>query len=83
MFPEEPGIGYLSATALYQLKKFPEAVKAFERTEKLAQTRRPELLGQAFYFTHGVALERSGRFDEAALKFQKSIELASPDDPAR
>ena len=83
LFPEEPGIGYLSATALYQLKKFPEAVKAFERTEKLAQTRRPELLGQAFYFTHGVALERSGRFDEAALKFQKSIELASPDDPAR
>jgi tetratricopeptide (TPR) repeat protein len=83
LFPDEPRVSYLGALALNQLKRYPEAAQAYERTEKLAQTRLPDLLGYSFYFAHGVALERSEKFEEASKKFQKSIELTPPDDPAR
>ena len=83
LFPEEPRVSYLGALAQTQLKQYAEAAQAYERTEKLAQTRLPDLLGYSFYFAHGVALERCEKFDEASKKFQKSIELTPPDDPPR
>lgn len=83
LFPGEPRMGYFRAAALSQLKKYPEAAKAYEESAKLAETRAPEILDDQFHFTWGIALERSGQFDAAARQFQKSIDLTPAEDPPR
>lgn len=75
LFPMEPRVIYFEALAHSQLKQYADAAKLFDRVGTLAETMCPEILDDAFYFAHGVALERGGQFDEAAKKFEKSIEL--------
>lgn len=83
LFPGEPRMAYLRAAAQGQLKKYAEAAKTYEDCAKLAETRAPELLDDQFHFAWGMALERSGQFDAAAVKFEKSIQLTPPEDPPR
>lgn len=83
LFPGEPRITYYRGIALNQLKQHAAAAKAFTETAKLAETRAPELLDDQFHFAWGVALERSGQFDEAARQFEASIKLTPPEDPPR
>lgn len=83
LYPREPRVTKYGALARSRTKQYPEAVKLFELAEKQAESRAPELLDDMFHFNHGVALERSGRFEEAAREFQKSIQLTPTDDPSR
>lgn len=83
LFPGEPRITYYRSIALNQLKQYAAAAKTFTETAKLAETRAPELLDDQFHFAWGVALERSGQFDEAARQFEASIKLTPPEDPPR
>jgi len=79
LYPGEPRTLYHEALAQSQNKNYAEGAKLFEETTKLAETRAPELLDDSFHFAHGVSLERGGRFDEAAIQFEKSIELTPTD----
>ena len=83
LYPQEPRVAYYGALARSQLKQYPEAVKWFEKCETLAQTKAPDILDDLFHFAHAVALERSGRFEDAAKEFDKSIRLTPAGDPAR
>jgi tetratricopeptide (TPR) repeat protein len=83
LFPGEPRALYHEALAQNQNKNYVESARLFEEAEKLAQTRAPDLLSDGFHFVHGVALERSGRYDDAAIQFEKSIQLTPNDDPHR
>ncbi len=83
LFPKEPRVTYFGALARSRAKHYAEAAKFFDQAATQAATRAPELLDDMFHFNHGVALERSGRFEDAAKQFEKSIRLTPPDDPAR
>lgn len=83
LFPREPRVTYFGALARSRIKEYAAAARLFEQAAEQAATKAPELLDDMFHFNHGVALERSGRFEEAARKFQKSIDLTPADDPAR
>jgi tetratricopeptide (TPR) repeat protein len=83
LYPGEPRMGFYRAAALSQLKEYVGAAMAFEESAKLAETRAPEILDDQFHFAWGVALERSGQFDDAAKEFQKSIDLTPPEAPPR
>ena len=79
LYPGEPRVGFYRALALNELKKYPEAASLFSQTAVQAETMAPELLDDRFNFSWGVALERSGNFDEAAKRFDKSIQLTPTD----
>ncbi|MCE9520208.1 MAG: tetratricopeptide repeat protein [Verrucomicrobia bacterium] len=83
LFPREPRITYFGALARSRLKQYAEAAKFYEQAATQAATKAPELLDDMFHYNHGVALERSGRYEDAARQFEKSILLTPPDDPAR
>lgn len=83
LYPGECRTLFQEALALNQNKSYPESIKLFEKSAKLAETQAPELLNDDFRFSFGISLERSGRFDEAATQFEKSIELTPKDDPPR
>ena len=83
LHPAEPRIHYQRAQALGQLKDYTGAANAYAQAAKLAATRAPEILDDQFHFSWGIALERSGRLDEAAQQFQKSIDLTPAEDPQR
>lgn len=83
LFPREPRVTYFGALASSRVKQYAEAVKFFEQAATQAETGAPELLDDMFHFNRGVALERSGKYEEAARQFEKSILLTPPDDPSR
>jgi len=79
LYPDEPLMGYERAAALTNLKRYAEASSLFEKVAKNAETTAPELLDDAFYFSWGAALERHGKYEEAARNFDKSIQLTPPE----
>lgn len=83
LFPREPRVTYFRALAHNRTKQYADAAKLFEQAAAQAATKAPELLDDMFHFNHGVALERSGRFEDAAKQFEKSIQLTPPGDPSR
>ncbi|HEY2574172.1 MAG TPA: tetratricopeptide repeat protein, partial [Verrucomicrobiaceae bacterium] len=83
LYPREPRVTYFGALARSRAKQYAEALKFFDQTATLAATKAPELLDDMFHFSRGVALERTGRFDDAAKEFEKSIQLTPADDTAR
>src|SRR5262249_29372525 len=83
LFPGEPRAIYQQALAQQQNKNYAESARLFEETEKLAETRAPDLLNYGFHFAHGVALERGGHFDEAANQFETSIRVTPTEDKTR
>jgi len=83
LFPGEPRALYQQALAQQQNKNYVESAKLFAETEKLAETRAPDLLNYGFHFARGVSLERGGHFEEAATQFEKSIRLTPTEDKTR
>jgi len=81
LYDGEPRILLFHGVALNGIKKYAEAATLFESIEKKAETRATDHLDYDFYFSHGVALERSGRFEEASKKFERSIDLTPVDKP--
>ena len=66
---------YYSAAALTDLKRHDDAIRHFTAAEVVAGATEPEQLTAQFYFQSGIAYERARRFDDAAVQFEKSIEL--------
>ncbi len=83
LYPESPRFPQAIADTYMSADRWEEAIKPLERTVKLATQSEPELLNDLFYFRFGVAHERSGNIDEAAVKLRKSIEIIAGQDPAK
>ncbi len=74
-FPSSPRLCYLEAVVLGQLGRFDEALRAYRRTEQLAESALPELLDEGFYFAFGAAAERAGEIGTAGDHFRRAVEL--------
>jgi tetratricopeptide (TPR) repeat protein len=61
--------------ALTELKRYDEAVRAFLGAEVIANATAPNSLTAEFYFQSGMAYERASRWEDAAVQFEKAIEL--------
>ncbi len=66
---------YFGAIALLDLKRYEEAIRHFTAAEVIGGALSEDALDQVFYFQSGVAYERARRFDDAAVQFEKAIEL--------
>ncbi len=66
---------FYSAVAMSELKQYQDAIRHFTAAEVIAGATAPQYLTHLFYFQSGVAYERAKRFDDAAVQFEKSIEL--------
>jgi tetratricopeptide (TPR) repeat protein len=78
-FPGTVRITYSLAATLAQLRRFPQAMAAFDETLREAQTSQPSLLDASFYLAYGMAAEQSGDLERAAALLRKSIALAPGD----
>lgn len=83
LFPSNPRFTFQAALAQRSLKRYDDALKLYEKTEALAQGTAPEILNDSFYQSWGDALQAAERYDEAAKKYQRSIDLTPESDPAR
>ena len=81
LFPDNPEFPWLITYPLGALEKYKEAIKYFERYEKMVKKERPENLTEKFYFRFGSAVERDGDIKRAEKLFQKTIELLGKKDP--
>ncbi len=66
---------YLSALANLELQRYSEAIRNFTAAEVIGGATAPERLTALFYFQSGVAYERANDYDDAAVQFQRAIEL--------
>lgn len=66
---------FYSAIAMSELKQYEDAIRHFTAAEVVAGATAPEQLTYLFYFQSGVAYERAKRFDDAAVQFEKAVEL--------
>ncbi len=66
---------FYSARALSDLERYDEAIRHYTAAEVIAGATAPDQLNYVFYFLSGVAYERAKRFDDAAVQFEKAIEL--------
>ena len=82
LHPESPAFHYYAATSHLGLEQFQRAVEHFAEAESLSGEEIHESLDAPgrFHFRYGIALERLGRFDEAAKRFEKSIHLTPADE---
>ena len=72
-------ITYSLAATLAQLRRYPQAMEAFDETQREAQSSQPSLLDASFYLAYGMAAEQSGDLERAATLLRKSIALAPGD----
>ena len=73
---------YLSGVARTQLKRFDEALAAYQTAEKIGSTNRPPLTDHRFYFQVGAMLERKGDEARSIEYLEKSLELKPDFDEA-
>lgn len=66
---------YYTAIALSDLKRYEEAMRHYTAAEVIAGATAPDQLTYVFYFQSGITCERAKRIDDAALQFEKSLEL--------
>lgn len=64
-----------SGIALTDLERYDDAVRAFLAAEVIANATAPNSLTADFFFQSGMAYERAGRWEDAAVQFEKAIEL--------
>lgn len=83
LFPSNPRFTFQAALAQRSLKRYDDALKLYEKTETLAQGTAPEILNDGFYQSWGDTLQAAEHFDEAAKKYQRSIDLTPESDPRR
>lgn len=82
LHPESPAFHYYAATSHIGLEQYERAIEHFADAESLSGEEIPESLDSPgrFHFRYGIALERLGRFDDAAKRFEKSIRLTPADE---
>ncbi len=68
-------VEFYSAAALIELKRYEEAIRHFTAAEVIAGATVPEQLTALFFFQSGIAYERAKRFDDAAVQFERAVEL--------
>jgi len=73
--PARFDVEYFSAVALTELERYDEAVRFYTTAEVIGGASEPDKLTAVFYFQAGVANERAKRFDDAALLFEKAIQI--------
>jgi len=71
---------FFSAIALLDLKRYEEAIRHFTAAEVMGSALSEDALDHVFYFQSGVAYERLGKIEDAAIQFEKSLEK-KPDFP--
>ncbi len=82
-FPDNPQFCYFATIANRVLRRYDEALRFYDRTVKVSQAVAPQLLSSSFYQGWGDTLQAVKRYDEASIKYQKSISLTQQDDPAQ
>ncbi len=83
LFPNNPRFTLQAAWASRGMKLYDESLRYYEKTETLAQAVAPDLLNDRFYQSWGDTLQGMDKYDDAALKYQKSIALVPQDDPTQ
>lgn len=73
---------YLSGVARSQLKRFDQALEAYQAAERIGSTNRPPLTDHRFYFQVGAMLERKGDEARSIEYLEKSLELKPDYDEA-
>lgn len=66
---------FYSAAALTELKRYEEAIRHFTAAEVIAGATEPAQLTALFFFQSGIAYERAKRYDDAAVQFERALEL--------
>jgi tetratricopeptide (TPR) repeat protein len=66
---------YYTAAACSDLEDYPRAIRHFLAAEVIAGATDPEELSHLFYFQYGVACERALRYEDAAVQFERAIEI--------
>ncbi len=83
LFPNNPRFTFQAALAQRSLRRLDDALLLYEKTENLAQASSPDLLNDGFYQSWADTLQAAEQFDEAAKKYQRSIDLTPEGDPKR
>ncbi len=83
LFPNNPRFTFQAALAQRSLRRLDDALRLYEKTENLAQSGSPDLLNDGFYQSWADTLQAAEQFDEAAKKYQRSIDLTPEGDPKR
>lgn len=79
LFPDQLEFRVYAGMAYRAQKRWDDAIKHFEKAEKVAGEMAGEPLNFFFYYQYGITLERAGRFDEGAKRLEKSIDLTPKD----
>ncbi len=66
---------FFTAIALLDQKRYEDATRHFTAAEVIGGAFSEDALDHLFYFQSGVAYERAKQFDDAAVQFEKAIEL--------
>lgn len=83
LFPNNARFTFQAALAQRSLRRYEDSLRLYEKTESLAQGTSPELLNDGFYQSWADTLQSAERYDEAAKKYQRAIDLTPEGDPAR
>jgi tetratricopeptide (TPR) repeat protein len=81
-FSRLPELPFYEGQVLGYLKRWKEALLAFDVSAELATRYQPSFLNADFYFQRGVAAERAGARDEAVGHFRSCLSLDSEYAPA-
>jgi len=83
LFPNNARFTFQAALAQRSLRRYEDSLRLYDKTESLAQGTSPELLNDGFYQSWADTLQSAERYDEAAKKYQRAIDLTPEGDPAR
>lgn len=83
LFPNNARFTFQAALSQRSLRRYDDALRLYEKTEALAQGTSPEILNDGFYQSWADTLQSAERYDEAAKKYQRAIDLTPEGDPAR
>ncbi|HYF36308.1 MAG TPA: tetratricopeptide repeat protein [Prosthecobacter sp.] len=80
LFPDTAMFHVLAARAHRLLQHTDSAITSYAAAAEIAEANQSELIHYRFYYEYGMALERGGRFDEAARVLERSITLTPKED---
>ena len=83
LFPNNARFTFQAALSQRSLRRYDDALRLYEKTESLAQGTSPEILNDGFYQSWADTLQSAERYDEAAKKYQRAIDLTPEGDTAR
>ncbi len=75
LFPEQLEFRIYAGMAYRAQKRFDDAIRSFDKAERIAEDLPGAPLNFFFYYQYGITLERAGRFEDGATRLEKSIDL--------